>query len=135
MLTQSFLRLFCTKNLWLLRQKLLKIKFCYNKCCIFWIGYVNKKWVQEAGKVWPQILMLSWDQNMTPGINFNSHNEIFVHSFYLFSMLLFSSDATIFSKVLIYFLSMKSKKGPQKLLLICPNFFYSTARLPKPAQN
>ena len=28
-----------------------------------------------------------------------------------------------------------NKIGPQKLLIIGPNFFYSTARLPKPAHN
>ena len=52
---------------------------------------------------------------------------IFLTFFYLYSMQLFSADATIFSKhFYIYFLSMKTlKNGPQKLLMIGPKLFFS----------
>ena len=36
-----------------------------NVAFLDWI--FEKKWLEEAGKVWPQVLMPSRDQNMTPG--------------------------------------------------------------------
>ena len=52
--------------------------------------------------------------------------------FYLFSMQLFSADATMFS----IFFALENKKRPQKLLIIGPKlFFHVLAQLPKPAQN
>ena len=66
-----------------------------------------------------------------------AHNRPKFFFFYLFSMQLFSSDATIFSKKIffLFFDHKKLKKPPSKIAHNRPKLFFSIANRPKTSPN